>query len=64
MKMSDAERLAIRRVANTLRIPAGDAGRLLLRRKTDDNNWGQAADAVILEHAGEGLPIETEGDAQ
>lgn len=63
MKMSDAERLAIRRVVNTLRIPAGDAGRLLLRKKTEANNWGQAADAVLLEHAGPGLP-EPEEDAQ
>jgi len=59
----DAERLAATRVQNTLRIARADAFRLVRAAKVPECNWGQAADAVLLEHAGEGLP-EPEGDAQ
>ena len=36
---------------------------VLQAAKDAEGNWGQAADAVILEQAGEGLP-ETEGTAE
>lgn len=58
----DAERLAATRVQNTLHIGRAEAFRLVRAAKVPECNWGQAADAVILEMAGEGLP-EPEGDA-
>lgn len=53
---NSAEKLAARRVQNVLNIPYTRALRLVNAAKVPDCNWGQAADAVLLEHAGEGLP--------
>lgn len=52
---SPAQRLAVRRVQNTLKIRYTRALRLVTDKKTDDINWGQAADAVIAEAAGDGF---------
>jgi urease gamma subunit len=69
---NSAQKLAARRVQNVLGLRYTEALRLVTMAKVDGCNWGQAADAVILEHAGEGLPItpqewthtEPEGDAE
>jgi len=58
----DAESLAARRVQNILGSTRAEAFRALRAAKTDDINWGQAADRVLLQLAGEGLPL-PEGDA-
>ena len=55
MTADDAERLAATRLANVLHIPRADAFRALRAAKTEDINWGQAADRILEELAGEGL---------
>lgn len=60
---NSAEKLAARRVQNTLNIPYARALRLVNDAKVPECNWGEAAEAVILELAGEGLPG-VEGAAQ
>jgi hypothetical protein len=60
---NSAQKLAARRVQNTLNIRYTEALNLVNQAKVPECNWGQAADAVILEHAGEGLP-EPEGAAE
>lgn len=57
-----AENLAARRIMNTLQTTRAEAFRLLHAAKVPECNWGQAADAVLLEQAGPGLP-DIEGDA-
>ena len=58
-----AQKLAARRVQNTLNIPYTRALRLVNEAKVPECNWGQAADAVLLEQAGEGFP-EPQGEAE
>lgn len=60
---NSAQKLAARRVQNTLNIRYTEALRLVTDAKVPECNWGQAADAVLLELAGEGLP-ETEGGGE
>ena len=55
MPTDDAEKLAATRLANTLHIPRADAFRALRAAKTDEINWGQAADRILEELAGDGL---------
>lgn len=59
---NNAQKLAARRVQNTLQWPYTKALRAVTEKKHAAINWGQAADVVLAEHAGPGLP-ETEGDA-
>jgi hypothetical protein len=44
-----AENLAARRIMNTLQITRAEAFRLLREKKTNQINWGRAADAVFEE---------------
>jgi hypothetical protein len=53
---NSAQKLAARRVQNTLQWPYTKALRAVTEQKTEDINWGQAADKVLAEHAGPGLP--------
>lgn len=55
MARDDAESLAARRVQNILGCSRVEAYRALHAAKTDDINWGQAADRVLQELAGPGL---------
>lgn len=52
----DAESLAARRVQNILRGTRAEAFRALRAAKTDEINWGQAADRVLQQLAGDGFP--------
>lgn len=56
MTQNRAQKLATRRVQNTLRWNYGRALRAVTEKKTPEINWGQAADAVLREQAGPGLP--------
>lgn len=60
---NSAQKLAARRVQNTLNIPYTRALRLVTEAKVPDRNWGQAADVVLQEQAGPGLP-DPEGAAK
>lgn len=62
MTKDHAQKLAARRVQNTLQWPYTKALRAVMEKKTEEINWGKAADAVLAEHAGPGL-FEPEGDA-
>jgi hypothetical protein len=53
---NSAQKLAARRVQNTLGWNYTRALRAVTEAKTEDRHWGHAADAVIAEHAGPGLP--------
>lgn len=57
---NSAEELAARRVQNVLQIPYTEALRLLRAAKVPEVNWGTAADVVIEDAIGPGLPIEVE----
>jgi hypothetical protein len=54
-KGNTAQKLAARRVQNTLGWNYTRALRAVIQYKTDEINWGQAADAVIAAQAGPGL---------
>lgn len=60
---NSAQKLAARRVQNTLAWPYTRALRAVTEQKTDDINWGQAADKVLAEQADPGL-FEAKEDAQ
>lgn len=60
---NSAEKRAARQVQNTLGLPYTTALRMVRAKKTEDTHWGQAAEAVIEEKAGPGLP-DPEGDAK
>lgn len=60
MPQNDAQRLAARRVQNTLHVDRTTALHLVDQAKTDEINWGQAADLVITERAGDGFPEVTQ----
>jgi hypothetical protein len=51
-----ARALAAQRLVSVLKISRTKAIRALVEKKTNEINWGQTADAVILEQAGEGFP--------
>jgi urease gamma subunit len=53
---NSAQKLAARRVQNTLQWNYTRALRAITEAKTEDTNWGQAADTVIAEQAGPGFP--------
>ena len=53
---NSAQKLAARRVQNTLGWRYTVALRAVMDAKTEDINWGQAADAVLAREAGPGLP--------
>lgn len=53
---NNAQKLAARRVQNTLGWRYTQALRAVTEEKTDEINWGQAADAVLAREAGPGLP--------
>lgn len=55
---SSAQKVATRRVQNTLQVSYTQALRWVEEKKTPEMNWGQAADAVIQEQAGTGFPLE------
>lgn len=52
---NSAQKLAARRVQNTLQWPYTRALRAVTEKKTPELNWGQAADVVLAEQAGPGL---------
>jgi hypothetical protein len=60
---NSAQKLAARRVQNTLQIRYTHALKLVNEAKVPGRNWGQTADAVIEERSGTGFP-EPEGDAE
>ena len=53
---NSAQKLAARRVQNTLGWRYTQALRAVTEEKTNEINWGQAADAVLAREAGPGLP--------
>lgn len=53
---NSAEKLAARRIQNTLDILYTEALALLRAAKVPEVNWGTAADVVIEEAAGPGFP--------
>jgi len=52
---NSAEKLAARRVQNTLDVPYVRALRMVQEHKRPTINWGQAADRALEAHAGPGL---------